>query len=121
MIVDSVVHSSARTLFTMLFCRQTLQQRLMQQRPFLIGKPYLPPANESLRRLCFYTRLSVILFTGGCLPSAYWDTPPDQRQTPPGVDTPQSSACWEIRATSGQYASYWNAYLLVIITNNEMF
>ena len=23
------------------------------------------------------------------------------------------SACWEIRATSGQYASYWNAYLFV--------
>ena len=30
------------------------------------------------------------------------DTPPDQRQVPPGVDTPQRSACWEIRATSGR-------------------
>ena len=28
------------------------------------------------------------------------------RYTPPG-----SSACWEIRATSGWYASYWNAFL----------
>ena len=25
---------------------------------------------------------------------------------------PRSSACWEIRATSGRYASYWNAFLL---------
>ena len=25
---------------------------------------------------------------------------------------PPSSACWEIRATSGWYASYWNAFLL---------
>ena len=33
-------------------------------------------------------------------------TPPDQ-YTPP----PRSSACWEIRATSGRYASYWNAFL----------
>ena len=32
--------------------------------------------------------------------------PPDQVHLPPG-----SSACWEIRATSGRYASYWNAFL----------
>ena len=25
--------------------------------------------------------------------------------------TPLRSACWEIRATSGGYASYWNTYL----------
>ena len=30
---------------------------------------------------------------------------------PPGADTPRSSACWEIRSTSGRYASYWNAIL----------
>ena len=31
---------------------------------------------------------------------------------PPGADTfPASSACKEIQATSGRYASYWNAYL----------
>ena len=34
------------------------------------------------------------------LPASPWE------QTPPG-----SSACWEIRATSGRYASYWNAFL----------
>ena len=34
-------------------------------------------------------------------------------QTPPGADTsPSGSACWEIRATSGRYVSYWNVILL---------
>ena len=38
--------------------------------------------------------------------------PRDQRQAPPpGSRHPQHSACWEIRATSGRYASYWNAIL----------
>ena len=45
------------------------------------------------------------------------DTTPGSRhtlweQTPPAADAPPHSACWEIRATSGWYASYWNAYLL---------
>ena len=33
--------------------------------------------------------------------------------TPPGTryNTPRSSVCWEIRATSSRYASYWNAFL----------
>ena len=78
---------------------------------------------RSLRRLRFFTCLSVML---GC-------TPPDQRQTPsprdhrqaphgtrrrhplPGTrgrHHPRSSACWEIRATSGRFASYWNAYFI---------
>ena len=39
------------------------------------------------------------------------DTPPGTRgRYPP----PQHSACWEIRATSGRYASYWNAILFHI-------
>ena len=45
--------------------------------------------------------------------------PPEQTppiaDTPPGADTPRSSACWEIRSTSGRYASYWNAILLQLI------
>ena len=59
-------------------------------------------------------------------PGTPWDQvhPPDQVQPPETRYTPQdqvhplgpvhplSSACWEIRATSGQYASYWNAFLL---------
>ena len=32
---------------------------------------------------------------------------------PLGGDTPQYRACWEIWSTRGQYASYWNAILLV--------
>ena len=41
-------------------------------------------------------------------------TPPPQEQTPPPQEQtpPQCSASSEIRATSGRYASYWNAYLL---------
>ena len=42
-------------------------------------------------------------------------TPPRQVHplagTPQAGTTPRSSACWEIRATSGRYASYWNAFL----------
>ena len=70
---------------------------------------------RSLRRLCFYTCLSVILFTGDRhSPGA--NTPsrnqtPREHTPPPGADPPLRSACWEIRATSGRYASYWNAYL----------
>ena len=30
---------------------------------------------------------------------------------PHGQVPPGSSACWEIRTTSGRYASYWNAFL----------
>ena len=39
------------------------------------------------------------------------DTP--REQTPP---IPSCSAYWEIRTTSGQFASYWNAILLTIIS-----
>ena len=42
---------------------------------------------RSLRRLCFYTCLSVILFTGGVCPIACWDTPPRTRgRCPPTPD-----------------------------------
>ena len=59
---------------------------------------------------------------------ACWDTTPGkadplgketpwQGRNPPGKETtpwqgrPPHSACWEIRSTSGRYASYWNAIL----------
>ena len=88
-----------------------------------------------------FLHVSVILFTGGwCLPQLHAGihpppsrktpgrpSPPrntpgrhplpqeDTRKTPPQEDPPpRSSACWEIRATSGWYSSYWNAYLLNI-------
>ena len=40
-------------------------------------------------------------------------TPQDQVHpwTPRPGTPPQSSACWEIRATSSRYAAYWNAFL----------
>ena len=51
-------------------------------------------------------------------------TPPRTRYIPPTMQVPPqtrqvylpppSSACWEIRATRGRYASYWNAFLYLI-------
>ena len=61
---------------------------------------------RSLWRLCFYTCLSVILFTGGGSASVHaWIADHLQEQTPPSLH----SACWEIRPTSGWYASYCNS------------
>ena len=40
---------------------------------------------------------------------------PQTRYTPGPGTPPGSSACWEIRSTSGRYASYWNAFLFHII------
>ena len=79
---------------------------------------------RSLRRLCFYTCLLVILLTGEGVsaPVHAGIHPPDPRpgpetDDPPGADRPPLySACWEIRATSGRYASYWNAFLLSVIS-----
>ena len=87
--------------------------------------------------------MSRILSTGGegvCL-SACWDTPPpgvdttppDQtplEQTPAGADppgadtppreqTPPREADCSIRSTSGRYASYWNAFLYILLLNKD--
>ena len=44
---------------------------------------------RSLRRLCFYTCLSVILFTGAVCLSACWDSrPPGGRHPPPQEQAP---------------------------------
>ena len=42
-------------------------------------------------------------------------TPPQTRQTPPWTrqTTPPKKADFSIRSTSGRYASYWNAFLLL--------
>ena len=55
---------------------------------------------------------------GRYTPARY--TPPMQVHTPQagtpshaGIPSPRSSACWEIRATSGRYASHWNAFLFI--------
>ena len=68
-----------------------------------------------------FLQVSVILFTGGVCLSACWDTIPQSRHPPrsrhPQEQTPpRSSACWEIWATSGQYESYWNPFLLTTVS-----
>ena len=40
-------------------------------------------------------------------------TPPGRYTPLAGTHPPRGSACWEIRATSERYASYWNAFLLI--------
>ena len=69
---------------------------------------------------------------GGVCLSACWDTtPPGSRHPPPeqvpqeqappkqavplGADPHPSSVCWEVRSTSGRYASYWNAILFCVV------
>ena len=69
-----------------------------------------------------FLHVSVTLFTGGLTHCMLGYTPRDQMQAPPWSRSPRSrppwyqtspqhSACWEMRPTSGQYASYWNAIL----------
>ena len=84
---------------------------------------FITARKRSLRRLCFYTCLSVLLFTVGGVPGQappWAGTPPKQVHlpwagtprwagSPPGRYTPLP--CWEIRATNGRYAFYWNALL----------
>ena len=74
---------------------------------------------RSFRRLCFYT--CVYVHRGEYQAGTPWQvhpSPPPGRYplsgTPPWAGTPpfRSSACWEIRATIGRYASSWNAFLL---------
>ena len=97
--------------------------------------------NEVVAKVIFL-HLSVIHSVhrgGGCL-SACWDTTPPgadppgadipQSRHPPGADTPPWSSPpgsrhppWEahssIRSTSGRYASYWNAFLLVLFADGS--
>ena len=73
----------------------------------------------------------------GYTPETRGSPPPDQRQAPPGAHTPlpgadttprehtplppqHRSACWEIRATSGCYASYWNAILFALLLQAKL-
>ena len=42
------------------------------------------------------------------------DTLPGSRHPPVSRHPPQCSECWDIWATSRLYASYWNAYLLIV-------
>ena len=83
----------------------------------------LPPTNEVCEGYVFTPVCQSFCSQGGLPQYMLGYTPPRSRpppeQTPPPprsrypleADTPQSSACWEIWVTSGQYASYWSAYL----------
>ena len=58
---------------------------------------------------CSWGEVSASVYAGiHTPPGAY--TPSGSRH-PPGADTTLRSAYWEIRATSGRYASNLNAYL----------
>ena len=59
----------------------------------------LPPANEVLGQGNIFARVCHSVHRGG----STWAGTPPVAGTPPGR---------EIRATSGRYASYWNAFLL---------
>ena len=102
---------------------------------------FLPPANELCEGYVFTPVCQSFCSLGGVPgqvpppdqvppPTRYTPTPQDQVHpvgpgtllgpgTPPGPGTYlsevfpplRSSTCWEIRATSGRYASYWNAFL----------
>ena len=104
------------------------------------SESFITGRNEVVAKVIFL-HLFVILFTGGgfCL-NACWDPPqsrppspwtrhPPQEQTPqtrhprsrhpPRADTPLDQAPpWEadssIRSMTGQYASYWNAFLFIV-------
>ena len=75
---------------------------------------FLPPATK-LRQGSVCTPVGHSVHGGVChTPLA--DTPLGRHcpsRHPPGqTPSPLRSACWEIRSTSGRYASYWNAFLL---------
>ena len=71
---------------------------------------FLPPANE----VCEGN-----VFTGVCLSTGSGVHPPMTRgrhppeQTPPSGQTPPPPGYYGMQSTSGQYSSYWNAFLLV--------
>ena len=70
----------------------------------------------TLRRLCFYTCLSVHRGVGGSA-SVHAGIPPPREQTPPqadippGADPPDQTLPSADGYCCGRYASYWNAFL----------
>ena len=58
----------------------------------------------------------------GSRPPPLGADPPRSRHPPPGSRPPLCSACWEIRAISWRYASYWNAilfYMCLILVGKD--
>ena len=89
-----------------------------------------PPPNHKSEVCEVYGFTRVCLSTSRGVPGQvppWTGTHPLGRYTPgrypPWAGTPPrgSSACWEIRATSARYASYWNAFLSKgVLTRNEI-
>ena len=79
----------------------------------------LTPAKEVWGKVIFSVAYVNNSVHGGVCLSACWDTtlqadtPLGTRHPPPRPGNPLHSACWEIWSTSGCYASYWNAILLL--------
>ena len=78
------------------------------------ARAFITARNEVGARLCFYT---CVRFCSHHSVHAGIPTPgkdPPWQGTPPlqGIPPPLRSACWEIRSTSGPYASYWNVILV---------
>ena len=110
-------------------CRWSLRPCFFGSVPRLSSSCIIFTARKrSLRRLCFYTYLSVILFTGeylGRYPLA--GTPPGRGTPPRQVHPPGRYPTWagtprarytpgryyQIRSMSRRYASYWNAFLFI--------
>ena len=91
--------------FKSLYCALMKQNFTLQT-----SETFLPPATK-LGPGYVFTRVYDSVHMGG-LPHCML------RYPPPGADTHPSfrCACWEIRATSGRYASYRNAILLELIS-----
>ena len=68
-------------------------------------KSFLPPATK-LGQGYVFTRVCDFVHGGGSAPLHAWI-----HTTPPGSRPLRYSSCWEKRAISGRYASYWNAIL----------
>ena len=83
----------------------------------LTANPIFTARKRSLGQGNIFTLVCHSVHRGGGLPQCMlgYQNPPPRSRPPPGPGTPPSGsrACWEIRSTSGRYASYWNAILFV--------
>ena len=99
---------------------------------FIRSTQFLPPANEVWGKVIFSVPCVKNSVHSRGSASVHAGIPPLPEQAPPGSDTPWEqtppgsrhplpplreqtsplhSACWEVRSTSGRYASYWSALL----------
>ena len=86
--------------------------------------PFLPPANEVWGKVIFLHQ-SVILSTGGVPGQVHptgtytpWASTPQGQVPPPGRYTPRAGTLPIQWFMHGQYASYWNAFLLLLISSS---